>query len=172
MTQVGRTAVAVMSAALGLAVTSASAQDVTTDFDRRADFSKCATYAWAAGQPAGDPLADKRIVDAIDGALAAKGMKKVEQGPGCYVVYNGSVREQRSLQVWEPGRIRGGFGSVDVKSVLNGMLVVDLWDAASRDLMWRGIARDTLSDKPEKNQQKLAKVMDKMFKAFPPQAGR
>lgn len=152
---------------LGLC-TSAAAQDVNVDFDRQADFSKCATYAWAKGQPAESPLVDKRIVNAIDDALASKGMRKTQDQPGCYVSYQASLKEQKSLQVWETGawRFRSGIGSVDVKTVLNGMLVVDIADA-SRQLLWRGVAKDTVSDKPEKNQKKLTKVMEKMFKDFP-----
>jgi hypothetical protein len=30
------------------------------------------------------------------------------------------------------------------------------------------VARDTLSDKPEKNTEKLQKAVDKMFAKFPP----
>lgn len=146
----------------------ANAQDVNVDYDRQADFSKCATYAWAKGQPAHDPLVDKHIVDAIDAALAAKGLRKVKDNAGCYVAYHASAREQRSLQVWDGGgRFRGGFGSVDVKTVLNGMLVVDIGDGASGRLIFRAIAKDTVSDKPEKNAKKLAKAVEKMFKELP-----
>lgn len=164
----GTVMAAVVVAGLGVAA-SAGAQEVNVDFDRKADFSQCATYAWAKGQPAENPLADRRIVEAIDGALAAKGWRKVEENPGCYVAYQASVKEQKSLEVWRPGpwRFAGGMGSVDVKTILNGMLVVDIGDAAARQLIFRGVAKDTLSDKPEKNQKKLAKVVEKMFKTLP-----
>ena len=49
-----------------------------------------------------------------------------------------------------------------------GTLVVDIFDAKSKQLMFRGTAQDELSDKPEKNQKKLAKASDKIFKDFPP----
>ena len=49
-----------------------------------------------------------------------------------------------------------------------GTLVVDIFDAKSKALMFRGTASDELSDKPEKNQKKLEKASDKMFKKFPP----
>lgn len=155
-------------AGLGLGATTATAQDVNVDHDQQADFSRCATYAWAKGQPAQNPLVDKHIVDAIDGALAARGWRKVQDSPGCYVSYQASVREQRSLHIWDGrGRFRGGMGSVDVQTVLNGMLVVDIADGKSRQLVWRAVARDTVSDKTSKNEKKLAKVVDKMFKDLP-----
>jgi hypothetical protein len=173
-TSMSKTAVAfsIFVACLGLGATSATAQDVSVDYDRKADFSRCATYAWAEGQPAQNPLVDRRIVDALDAALAARGWRKVQDSPGCYVTYHASVREQKGLQIWDGGgRFRGGFGSVDVTTVLNGMLVVDIDEAANRQLIWRAVAKDTLSDKPEKNDRKLAKCVEKMFKDFPPASG-
>jgi hypothetical protein len=35
-------------------------------------------------------------------------------------------------------------------------------------VIWRGIARDTISDNPEKNTKELQKVIAEMFKQFPP----
>jgi hypothetical protein len=157
----------VLVAGLGLA-NGGSAQEVSVDYDRQADFSRCRTYAWAAGRPAESTLVDKRIVQAVDEALAAKGLRKGEGGPGCYVMYHASVKEQHGLAAWGTGgRFLGGMATVDVTTVKNGMLVVDIGDAATRQLIWRGVAKDTLSDKPEKNQKKLRKCMDKMFKDFP-----
>jgi hypothetical protein len=49
-----------------------------------------------------------------------------------------------------------------------GTLVVDVFDGKSKNLLWRGIAQDELSDKPDKNIKKLGKASDKLFKNFPP----
>jgi len=49
-----------------------------------------------------------------------------------------------------------------------GTLVVDIFDKTGKNLLWRGIAQDELSNKPEKNVQKVAKASDKLFKEFPP----
>jgi hypothetical protein len=49
-----------------------------------------------------------------------------------------------------------------------GTLVVDIFDAKSKQLVFRGAAQDELSDKPEKNVKKLDKAANKMFKDFPP----
>jgi hypothetical protein len=47
-------------------------------------------------------------------------------------------------------------------------LVIDLYDAKTKQLIWRGSAQDTLSDKATQNEKKLDKGVAKMFKAFPP----
>jgi hypothetical protein len=147
----------------------ASAQEVIVDSVKGSRLASCATYSWSKGHPAQDPFVDERIVDAVDAALARKGWKKIEDGAACLVAYHASVKDEKSVQVWEPGgwRFRGGFASVDIRTVRSGMLVVDVADAASRRLLWRGIARDTLGDKPETNQKKLAKATQKMFKELP-----
>jgi hypothetical protein len=53
-----------------------------------------------------------------------------------------------------------------------GTLVVDIFDAKSKQLLFRGTASDEISDKPDKNVKKLAKASDKMFKNFPPGSGK
>ena len=49
-----------------------------------------------------------------------------------------------------------------------GVLVVDLLDAASGRLIWRGIATGNVAKKPEKRGEKLDNTMAKLFKGFPP----
>ena len=43
-----------------------------------------------------------------------------------------------------------------------------LFDPATKKLIWRGSATDTLSDKPDKNIKNLDKGVTKMFEHFPP----
>ena len=45
---------------------------------------------------------------------------------------------------------------------------MDIFDAKTKALMFRGTASDEISDKPEKNVKKVQKASDKMFKDFPP----
>ena len=50
------------------------------------------------------------------------------------------------------------------------IIVVDMWDAEAKELVWRGVASDTISDNPQKNIQKINKAMAKMFERYPPAA--
>ena len=45
---------------------------------------------------------------------------------------------------------------------------MDIYEAKSKQLMWRGVAQGELKDSPEKRQKQLQKVSDKLFKDFPP----
>jgi hypothetical protein len=58
--------------ALLVTVTMTFAADVSTDYDRHADFSNIHTYSWI-GVRAGDQLWQDRIMQVVDSAFAAKG---------------------------------------------------------------------------------------------------
>jgi hypothetical protein len=66
----------------------------------------------------------------------------------------------------------GGTSSTTVSEYTVGTLVVDIFNAKSKQLLFRGTASDEISDKAEKNEKKLAKASDKMFKDFPPGSGK
>ena len=49
-----------------------------------------------------------------------------------------------------------------------GTMIVDIFDAKTKALVWRGIGVDELSDKADKNQKKIVNATKDMFKKFPP----
>jgi hypothetical protein len=164
---------AVLIAILGISIY-VGAQDVQTDHDTHADFSQYHTYSWHKVKT-DDPLWQSRVQDAVDKELQSKGLQRVESGGDLAVSATGAVRNQQEYQTFYdgfgPGWRWGGFGRTATTTVYNekvGTLLVDLYDAKAKQLIWRGTAHDTLSDKPEKNENKLDKAVDKMFKDFPP----
>jgi len=48
-----------------------------------------------------------------------------------------------------------------------GTLVVDIYDANGKQMIWRGISQDTLSTKGSKNEKEMNKAIEKMFKQYP-----
>ncbi len=69
---------------------------------------------------------------------------------------------------------RGRFGdaTTTTENYKVGTLVVDLFDANSENLIWRGSASDTLSDKSQKNINNLGKGVQKIFDHFPPRGNK
>ena len=67
-----------------------------------------------------------------------------------------------------PYRWGGGMGTTTVNTYVTGTLAVDLYSAQTKKLAWRGVGSDTMSDKAEKNAEKVNKAVEKMFKAYPP----
>ena len=154
----------------------AFAARVSTDYNHSADFSQYHTYSWIKVKA--DPLWTDRITQAVDKELAAKGWTRVDAGGDTGVTAFQTTREQPTIQTFYDGFGGGwfwrGFGNgiaiTTVDSTPIGTLVVDLFDAPTKKLIWRGIATDALSDKPEKNEKKLEKAVSEMFHHFPPKS--
>ncbi len=154
----------------------AFAQQVQTDFDHQANFSQYKTYSWQEIKPA-NSLWDARIKNAVDAQLSAKGWTKVDNGGDVAIVAVKTTQTQKNLQTFYDGMGGGwrwrGFGGMGEATTTEqdykeGTLVVDLYDAKTKQLIWRGSAEDTLSNKAEKNEKNLDKGVAKMFKKFPP----
>jgi hypothetical protein len=159
-----------------LALASVFAQNVQTDFDHQANFSQYKTYSWQEIKPA-DSLWDARIKAAVDAQLASRGWTKVDTDGDVAIVAIKTTQTQKTLQTFYDGfgggwrwRGFGGFGdsTTTEQDYKEGTLVVDLYDGKSKQLIWRGSAEDTLSDKADKNEKNLDKGVVKMFKSFPP----
>lgn len=159
-----------------LAGVPAFAQKVNVDFAEDADFSGYQTYQYKKSDaPVPSQLMDQRVVAAIEYHLSMKGYEQVETNPDLLVTYHASARAEQKITTdyygAGYGRYRGGWssGSSRVYTYTKGTVVVDIWDAKEKALLWRGTATDTVNDKPEKNEKKINKSLEKMFKKFPPE---
>jgi hypothetical protein len=172
--------IATLLTALTLALTSATAnaQSVSFDYDKGADFAKLKTYAWIDGTILLDEFNHKRVVAAVDAQLGAKGLTQVQANgkPDVFVAYHASF--DRNFQInafssgWGVGPGFGGnrSGSASVDEIVNGTLVIDMVDANTHGLVWRGIARKEIDVKanPERRDRNVNKAAEKLFKNFPP----
>jgi hypothetical protein len=164
------------SLCLTLLATIALAQNVTYDYDRGANFTEYRTYAWSRGTELTDELNHARVVRAIDAALVAKGLARVERGvnPDVLVAYHASFDKSLeisgSTQGWGPFGVGGDrFGSARAQPVLVGTLIVDISDARTGALVWRSLASSDIrpTDKPASRDRKIAKATEKMFRNYP-----
>jgi hypothetical protein len=55
-----------------------------------------------------------------------------------------------------------------VRNYTEGTIVVDMYKAQEKELIWRGSVTGTVSDNPEKNVKKINKGLAKMFEKYPP----
>src|SRR5580700_7789029 len=172
-----------MSAFVGIALlfaTASFAQQVKTDFDRSADFGQYKTYSWEKVHTQNDLLVD-RIKAAVNSALTAKGWTQVESGGNVSIMAMEMTQSHQTLNTYYDnfgggwgwrgwGGLGDGFGeSTTTENTYKvGTLVVDLFDAHTKKLIWRGSASDTLSNKSDKNIKNLDKGVNKMFEHFPP----
>ena len=161
-----------------LVSTAVLAQKINVDWDRNADFSSFHTYAWQQSPHPAQGLWNQRIVDGIDQQLAAKGLGKVDKDPDLWVVYSESLKDQKQVvgtgynfgPAWGWGWGWGpGISTVQYTYITKeGTLVVELANAKTQQLLWRGSATATISDNSEKNIKTLDKALSKLFKNYPP----
>jgi len=179
-------------AGLLFVVASAYGQDVHYNYDRGTNFSSYKTYQWVdlpgPGGAVPDQLIDRDIKRAVDEQLTQKGLTRVEKDADLMVGYHVILHEEKGINLsalgtgggpwgggwggwggWDSGTVTGQTSTIPV-----GMLLVDLFDPAQKQLIWRGDASKTLDLKkdPDKNYKNLQKAMTKLFKNYPPQAGK
>src|ERR1700761_7144 len=165
----------------------ARAQDVRYNFDKGADFSKFKTYKWVSIKDAQkmDDITDKQIKDAIDGALATKGLEKTTSDDAdLYIGYQTAIGQEKQYTSfntgwgygpgWGGGWYGGGMNSSmttgSTSTIYTGQLALDMYSRDGHDLVWRGVASKTIDTKakPDKRQKNLNKAAAKMLKNYPP----
>jgi len=170
-------------AALFLMAACAYGQDVHYNYDRSANFATYKTYQWVEipGGAMPDRLIDRAIKQAADEQLAQKGLAEVEANADLYIGYQVVINLEKSVDLWSTGIGPGGWDGWGDRSVRGqtstvpvGILLVDLYDAAKKQLVWRGDAVKTIDLKtdPDKNYKNLQKVMAKLFKNYPPKQSK
>ena len=155
------------------------AQKVTTDYNKSADFAPYKTFMWIKEPKTTDPLSRQRVIDDVNSALAGRGLQLVTSNGDLCIAAHEATKQEHTLNTFYDGfgggwrwggRFGGGMGSatttVDTYEV--GTLVVDIFDAKTKEAVWRGTSSKTLSDNPQKNADNLNKAVVKMFAKFPP----
>src|SRR5271165_4618638 len=146
-----------VSFAVLLSIAPLAAQQVEVNYNHGVSFTQFHTYAWAsnnANQIQNSILAQVAQQD-IDNAMAAKGFQKVSeaQNPDLILTASGGERAQTSYNAWGMRGIGGGFGGITPEQNVEGTMVVSLYNPKTQELLWRGIAQDTLTNNGNKNQQ-------------------
>ena len=173
--------VTIVLAALAVFAVSAGAalaQDVNVNYVPGKDFSPYKTYKWVEIQGAEKPdaIVDTQIKQAIDKALASKGITKATGDTAdLFIGYQVAVNQERQWNTYNTGgygawRYGGGMGTATSTTIQIGTIALDMYDAAAKELVWKGQASKTLSGEkdPEKRQKNIDKAMAKLLKDFPP----
>ncbi|HVO64332.1 MAG TPA: DUF4136 domain-containing protein [Terriglobales bacterium] len=166
-----KTKIAILTLAMCMVSTYAMAQQVSVNYNHDASFSQYHTYAWGSNnknQIQNSILAQVAQQD-IETAMASKGLQKVSesQNPDLILTASGGEREQTSWNAWGMRGIGGGMGGITPQNNLEATMIVSLYDVKQKELVWRGIAQDTLNNNGNKNQKEVQNAVNKMFKQWP-----
>lgn len=146
-------------------------QQVSVNYVHSQDFSQFHTYAWQIDDPnkiANSILAQTAMSD-IDTAMQGKMLAKVDlsANPDLIVIASGGLRQQTTYTAWGMRGFGGGMGSITPEQNVEGTLVVSIYSAKDKALVWRGVGQNTLSSNGGKNQQMVGKAVTKMFQQYP-----
>jgi len=146
-------------------------QQVTVNYNHSQSFAQFHTYAWDITDPnriANSILAQSAVSD-IDGAMQGKGFSKVDlsANPDLIVTVSGGMKQETSYSAWGMRGIGGGMGGITPEQNVEATMIVSIYDAKAKALIWRGIGQNTLSNNGNKNQQTVEKAVQKMFKQWP-----
>jgi len=162
-----------------------SAQKITYETQPGVDFSKFKTYKWERADDARypDDTTNAILVNSIDEQLAAKGLVKTAgETADLYVVYQLATLDQMPTSSFKTGGawlgVTGsgnpGFDGVNTNAtdvVKKGWLLIDIYDANQKKLVWRASSTKALRGKgADEQQQNAKKAMSKIFTNYPPKS--
>ena len=174
-------------------ISCAFGQEVHYNYEHGANFAAYKSYQWVdlpgPGGTVPDQLIDQAIKRAVDEQLAQKGLTRVEKDGDLKVGYHAAIHEEKGIDLsafgtgggpfggWGGGPFGGMSGGTvtgQTSTIPAGILMIDLYDSARKQLIWRGDATKTidLNKDPDKNYRALQKAMTKLFKNYPPQPNK
>lgn len=187
---------------LGLAACTSIQTSTNFNPESTQAFKTYRTYAWLPMKEAKtqedshiyNPIIQARVQRSVDRELAARGFQRAAPGqkPDFKMGWHGAVDEKVAVDTvdsyygyaWDPwydpfyGPIAfggAGFPGDDVvaREYREGTLVLDVVDAGSNKLVWRGTAQAQLSEhmSAAKSQRLIDRSVDKLLKDFPPEPG-
>lgn len=175
-----RPILATSSAVLFLLAACASTK-VYIDYEEGVDFNAFKTFKFRDSPDDSmsktAPLIHERIVRSIETQFQEIGLQKVDSDPDLFVTYYTSTRQEFRADTthygygypsrwYRYGYYGGSMGSstTRVTSYDVGTLVIDVWDPDDDELVWRGVAQDTVPSSPEKLSNKIDKAIARMIK--------
>ena len=171
---------------LGAAVSlgACASLEVAVDIDTDAEFSALCTYAWAEENPSSsghavvddNTLLDDRVRRAVFGQLEKKGLYQAAGGSPDLTVHYHAVLARNTRTVHyrnfdEQGGVRLATSEqTETFTVTEGTLLVDIHDAVSDRLIWRGAAKDLgreLTGDRERLDATVDEAVTQMFATYP-----
>jgi len=161
-----------------LVVTSCAPIRVNYDYEKTTDFSKYKSYNYYSNIDSGlSELDTKRLLDALDANLQAKGIQLAEKPDFFIDIKSSEYRENQSSSVGVgmggTGRNVGGGVSIGIpigQANVNRQIQFDFVDENGIGLFWQAVSESSFNPNanPEKREAQLRAVVVKVLEGFPP----
>jgi hypothetical protein len=151
------------------------AQTINSDYDHSINFAKYSTYN-VSKVHATDPSVEQRILVALNRDLASRYLHPADSvGDLTITIVEASQDKQEYSSfydgvAWKRGWGTGGFldSTPTLEDVPAGTLVIDMYDAKTKNIVWRGTLTEALTGSTDKKDQEMDKAVDKLLAKFPP----
>lgn len=160
--------------------------DVRTDWDPTVRFGTLQRYAWLepprseeASPFADNDLLRKRVRLAVERALDERGYRQVESAEDADFLVTWSLELEERVRVNGSGvggyyhsrRWWGGYtAQPNVRNYQESTLVLDILDAETRELIWRGWASGIVRTRDrDRDPERLFEGVRKILSKFPPE---
>jgi hypothetical protein len=149
--------------------------EVKTDFDDDAKFDTFKTFEWVhkdvdfSNVDAKWKMADGYFRDAITKELKAKGITLDAADPDLLVAYSVGMKDKLGHVDFDVDYSENQTNS-EIYNTAGGVVIIDLVDADTDHLAWRGEASGAMNvdPSPEIMQKNINKMMKKVFENYPP----
>lgn len=151
---------------------------VSYDFERTADYSKYKTYNYYSNIDSGlSELDTKRLLDALDAGLQAKGITLSETPDFFIDIKSSEYQENQSSSVGVgmggTGRNVGGGISIGFpigQANISRQIQFDFVDEHGKGLFWQAVSESSIGPNasPEKREMTFKAIVSKVLANFPP----
>ena len=159
-----------------------AAQKVYVDYDGATAFSQFRTFQYVEAREDlrdTNPFLHEHIVESLKQYLVDGGLTETADEPEAFVSYYAADQGDLRLVLsdldyaygseFQPGAYwKGGVGTrtPDSFTFKEGTLIIDVWEAATKRLIWRGMATATVSSDPGRNSKKVDRALAEMIKQW------
>jgi PBP1b-binding outer membrane lipoprotein LpoB len=168
---------------------SGCSSNVIVDYDKAINFSTIKTYTLLPKSVKStedtrldSPLVDKRIINAIEQNMLAKGFNKQAASADIQLTYRVDVKQEivsdssGVSMMFGIGGNRSALGlgysvpTADVKSHDLGVLTIDFISVKTGQLVWRGTSSRRLYDAgtPESSEKLINSIVQEILDSYPP----
>ena len=178
----------------GAAIVSCSSTKYTVDFDGSADFSSYSTYQYYGWAEESNKLINSidqgRIESAFGVELDKRGLEPVKENGDLIITLYIITQEktQKTANTTTTGGMGGGYygyggyagygpaygwGPTSSHTTYSeydytvGTLIIDVYDAKDKKLVWESIAKGTIKEKTEGREERIKSTAAKMMLKYP-----
>lgn len=177
----------------GALLASCSTLTVVSDLDKSVDFNQYKTFEYYGWTENSDQILNRfdkeRIESAFANEFASRNLQIVEKGQGELIVSLYIVTEQKTQTTatttsmgaygaygfggyygFGPGYGWGGSHSTTTFNdydYTEGTLIVSVFDAEKKALIWESVGKGTINDNPAKREANIPKAVAQIMKEYP-----